>query len=218
MRIFNFLLEFIFPSRCFSCKKDAAFLCGSCLSLLPAGNGENIKGIEITARFQYRHPVVRRALWLLKYRGKKALADILSETLWEDVAEIMHEHFIFERKQKILVLPVPLSKRRQHKRGFNQSELLAKGLLSCADEKTIEVRSDILRRVRDTKSQMEIKNRAKRLDNVSGCFCVERPEYVRGKDIIIVDDIVTTGATMREAQKVLEQSGARSVYGVAVAH
>ena len=75
-----------------------------------------------------------------------------------------------------------------------------------------------LEKIRHTAPQSSIKNRALRLQNLSGCFSIPHPEKVRGKNIILIDDVTTTGSTLAEARSVLLSAGARSVHAIAIAH
>lgn len=112
------------------------------------------------------------------------------------------------------ILPVPLSKRRGRTRGYNQVyEILKAGTVHIP----AEIRTDILIRTIDTKPQTEL-SREKRLVNVRGAFGVRNSELLRGKHILIVDDVTTTGATLRTAKASLLPYFPASVTCVAIAH
>ena len=106
-----------------------------------------------------------------------------------------------------LVCPVPLHPRRQRERGFNQSELLARSL---AAHFGAELAPHLLARVRDTAPQIDLP-RAERQANVRGAFAVPKPEKAAGKSVLVVDDVFTTGATLRECARVLRRAGASRV-------
>jgi len=118
------------------------------------------------------------------------------------------------QKEETVMIPVPLHKRRYNWRGFNQSALLARGI---ADKFGVMVREDILVRVKNTKPQSKTVNGEERKKNIGDAFCCTRSEEVKNKNIIVVDDICTTSATLNECAKELKKAGARSVWGVVVA-
>ncbi len=167
------------------------------------------------ALFDYQKPLVRQAIWELKYRGNKKIAALLAQCLYEELAEELSERKTFGHFEKPLLVPVPLSKKRLRERGFNQCELLADVLKNLGGN-FFEVRFDLLVKTKDTESQTS-KNRARRLENLKGCFSVSRPEEVAGRNVIVLDDVVTTGATFEEARRTLQAAGAR-VMLAAVAH
>ncbi len=108
-----------------------------------------------------------------------------------------------------LLVPVPLHTRRLASRGFNQAHELARAFATAPA-------TNIVTRVRHTPSQVGL-GRTERLENVRDAFAVPRPERVRGRGIVVVDDVVTTGATLAEVARVLHAAGAREVRAVALA-
>jgi ComF family protein len=169
--------------------------------------------------------VVRSAVWLtagareavhaLKYRGLPRIAD--------DLALVMVQPAPAGEEPSVLV-PIPLAARRLRQRGYNQSEWLATAL---GRRWQLPVRSDLLSRVRETATQTALTPET-RLANVAGAFamrnakCGMRNERggvdsafpIPHSTLILVDDVFTTGATLAEAARALEQAGARRVYGV----
>lgn len=119
-------------------------------------------------------------------------------------------------KSEVWITSVPLHVLRERKRGYNQSELLAKELSGLLK---IEYMSSILDRRVNTKPQFELKKK-ERKQNILGAFNINSKfkSEIKGKRVILVDDITTTGATLRECGKVLKQSGAGKVLGVTLAH
>ena len=115
--------------------------------------------------------------------------------------------------QEILVLPVPLHPSREKERGYNQSYHIARGLFY--QQKPL-VDKDLFIRRRDTKSQTTL-DRQKRQENVQNAFEIRQPEKVKGKTVIIVDDVVTTGATINECARELKELGVKAVIGLALA-
>ncbi len=112
-----------------------------------------------------------------------------------------------------LCLPVPLYRSRRWNRGFNQSELLAAELCRTSG---IRLGKRVLARVRATESQAGLSNRA-RFANVAGAFAVGKPQVVKGRRVLIIDDVMTTGATLAACAKTLKKAGATSVVALTVA-
>lgn len=112
-----------------------------------------------------------------------------------------------------LILPIPLHVRRMRKRGYNQSWLLAQ---SAAGILRAPARHDVLMRVRNTPSQTQLDHDARKL-NVRGAFAIQKSEIVRDKQVLLIDDVRTTGATLKAASRVLMQHGAKSVRTLAFA-
>lgn len=108
-----------------------------------------------------------------------------------------------------VVIPVPLAWRRLFHRGYNQATLLARPI---ADAFGIPIDLDCIRRA--YRPDMGHKNPAQRAENIRGVFIVVHPDKIRGRKILLVDDVMTTGATFRELRRVLTNAGAAAVYGV----
>jgi len=153
----------------------------------------------------------------LKYRERTILAKVFSKFLYEHILDELNDIQIFGSTEKPLLIPIPLSKKGFHKRGYNQCLLIAKHL-SFIDDSYFELTKSVLYKTRNTKNQMEIKDKKKRLQNLHGCFEVKNSECVVGRNIILIDDVVTTGATLIEAKKVLKKAGAKKVIAFTIAH
>ena len=121
----------------------------------------------------------------------------------------------FDDQAAPLVVPVPLHKSRRRSRGFNQSELIARAAVRQLPRK-LETLTDALVRQRDTISQVGL-SREERIENVRDAFRVAQPSRVNGRDILLVDDVMTTGTTLSECARVLKQAGAERVWAATVA-
>ncbi len=126
----------------------------------------------------------------------------------------------------IILIPTPLSPARLRSRGYNQSEELAKQIARLNPEQFV-VRADIIKKIKNTPTQVSIKNRAQRLANLKNAFALsptarlnlaEKGSALRAKIFIIIDDVSTTGATINEIRRLFRLVGARHVYGLVVAH
>lgn len=107
-----------------------------------------------------------------------------------------------------IMIPVPISKKRKQKRGYNQSEMIAKYIAKNIENLTY--RNDILYKVKDTLPQSSL-NKEKRSQNISNAYCIKNIEQVNNKKILLFDDIFTTGNTVNECAKMLKQAGAKEI-------
>jgi len=233
MAIFKFLNSFfdtILPEYCLGCQLRGQLLCQECLqNITPARYQEND---NIFSAFDYRDPVIRKALWELKYKNKKKLAKIVGQALYGNLIEEISEIKAFSPGKPLILIPIPLSKKRQKERGYNQAQLMANALAQNAPPDLFEINNNLIKRIRETPPQAKINNRKKRLENIKGAFALNiwksdfqnsrsrKPtsQTIRGRTIIVVDDISTTGGTLLEVMKLLKKAGAKKVLGFAVAH
>jgi len=152
--------------------------------------------------------VAKNLVYKFKYSGQKYIADCISVFMLNKIksSDILN---------KIdLVLPVPLSEERFKSRGFNQAEILS---LKISRELNIEHNSSVLKRVKATPTQTNL-NKVERAENLLNAFEVADSSLIKGKTILVIDDIITTGATLDEISKVLKNKGAKSVYGLTFCH
>jgi ComF family protein len=112
-----------------------------------------------------------------------------------------------------IVIPIPLHFRKERERGFNQALFLAQII---SQKLNLPLEKNILVRKKNTKAQIELKKR-ERIKNLHLAFVCSLPKKVRGKTILLIDDVTTTGTTLNEAARVLRRSGARQVWGVTIA-
>ncbi len=223
MGLLNTILDIIFPVKCVSCLRVGTDLCAECLSDSPTAECENIKWIF--PLYNYRHPPIKKALWLLKYKGKKRLAGIFAEILYDKIMEELSDLSVMENFCEPILIPIPLSLKRHQERGYNQAELICQELITInnlrhsVDEKlNLSLKNNILIKLKETEHQAHIKNRRDRLKNIINSFTVKNAELIKNRNIILIDDIITTGATLNEARKTLKQVGARKVIAFTIAH
>ncbi len=217
------ILSIVFPIKCISCGDTGAYLCLKCLSNVPRAERESAEWIF--SLYDYRDPIMKKSLWFLKYKGKKMLANVFAEIIYEKILEELSELSVMENFNNAILIPIPLSQKRYRERGFNQAELICRELIkinSLRDNLNIKLEINILIKPRDTEHQARIKDRNTRLKNLSGSFAIKNSEQngslVKNRNIILIDDITTTGATLSEARKVLRRSGARKIIAFTVAH
>ena len=114
-----------------------------------------------------------------------------------------------------MVVPVPLHARKLRQRGFNQSELIARDAIKT-EAVGMVLHSRVLERRRETQSQIGL-TRHQRRENIRGAFAVTRPEEIAGREILLVDDVFTTGTTVSECARVLRRAGASKIFVATVA-
>jgi ComF family protein len=203
----------IFPPVCFGCERllrhdEPLALCTRCRPLqarLPESLAERA---GVRAAWSYDGPI-GRAVVALKFAGALALAGPLGRLLAED------PRLLTDRRGRAveLVIPVPLHWRRKLVRGFDQSHELARWALTHAARthgRAPPLGHRVLRRVKPTRPQTDLDAR-EREANVAAAFAVEKPERIRGRRIVMVDDVTTTGATAQACTKALLDAGAASV-------
>lgn len=174
---------------------EIATICGDCI--------QNEPPFVYSRSFGLYNGVLRKAINLLKYHNIKRLSRPLSDILLS-----------ISIPEADAVIPVPLHKNRLRQREFNQSALLAGHI----GEKTgISVILNCLVKVEDTMPQVGLSSHARR-KNIRRAFQVKNIKQIEGKNIVLMDDVVTTGATVRECSRVLKEAGAENIYVITLAH
>lgn len=164
--------------------------------------------------YNYENKEVRQLIKYLKNHKDEYLYKVLSQIMYEHIIEAFQKESAFHPKDTWVVLGVPMSSKRRSERGFNQTELLAKKLGKNLAIKMIHPNTVTKR---DTKKQALLE-RAQRTKNITNAFTVTKKALVKNKNIIIVDDLITTGATCRELSKTLIQAGVYKTIWVSIAH
>ncbi len=217
-------LDLLLPLKCLGCGREGDLICASCRQSLPivklplcqrcgaTSNEGNlchscvnypltIDGIR--SAFLFRS-TVRQAILQLKYRHLKAVAATLSQLL----AEYLGSHPL----KGEVIIPVPLHSKRLRERGYNQAYLLAKELSKLVSLPVVE---DTLVRVKDAAPQARTGSAIERRRNVQGAFICHRG--LEERQILLVDDVCTTGATLDACATALKAAGAASVWGLTIA-
>ena len=226
----NFLLEIFFPKFCFRCQREGNYLCQDCIATLDvlentfclcenpsrlplAGKCRNCAGNHLDGLYfaaSYKSNLIKTLIHQFKY--EPYIKDLSSS-----LALLIITHFNLIQKEfppeSYILIPVPLSRKKLKKRGYNQSEEIAKEL---SENLKIPLITDCLIKEKETPPQMELP-KEERLKNIKGAFSVLHQEKIKDKKILLVDDVYTTGATMEECAKILKKSGASEIWGVAVA-
>lgn len=207
LHIFLDIIQLIFPKTCFSCNEvissNERIFCLKCYIDLPKYIGKKNKhnfnlyvdgkNYKIYCRYKYqKKSAIQKMIYNLKYNNKPKLGYFLGAELYKTIAHLKDVNYI---------IPVPLHKKKEKIRGYNQSEIIAKGLIQNTQ---YEVLSEILLRKEDKASQTH-KSRYQRFENIEGVFFIPSVKMLEGKHIILLDDVYTTGATISECIKTLQE-------------
>lgn len=213
MKILMWLLDLLYPPKCAFCgtlvPKERHRCCTKCEEILPfTKNGGRLSGNFFTVCLSplYYEEEVRDALLRYKFQKKSAYCEPFGIFLAKCVDEFLEEDIDF-------VTWVPLSRKRLKKRGYDQAQLLAEQLAECLKLPCFPV----LKKVVHTYPQSKTGSIEKRRANISGAYQVQNRQAVSGKTILLVDDIVTTGATLSECARMLGMAGAERVCCAALA-
>ena len=197
-------LDLLFPPHCVHCERVGSFLCARCLAELTPASGREARGLDgARVRADFAGPV-RSAIHAFKYDRQLRLVGPLGDLLCQALSDT---DWAVD-----LVVPVPLHATRLRERGYNQAALLAR---QVAQTRGWAFAHDAVRRVRETASQVDL-NAQERRANVDGAFVADSSAVAR-RHVLVVDDVLTTGATMSACADALRAAGAACVYGAAVA-
>jgi competence protein ComFC len=172
---------------------------------------------KFKAFFQYKDKIVRQAIWEIKYRGNKKILEKFSRAFYDYILEEISDEILFNNFHSPILIPIPTSKKSLKKRGFNQCELIVKELIKIDGGRNLSADLKALRKIKETGHQSKTKNRTQRLKNLEGCFEADT-DKIKNKNIILIDDVITTGATMKEAMRALKKAGAKKVVGFTLGH
>lgn len=230
------VFDILFPKYCLVCKKEGSYCCEECqLQLKPiypttcfgchviTAFGELCKNCKPTYSFDgiiisadYEDEIINKLIKQCKYRFVKELGEIMGWLLAEKVAKLLQQSnnqsdFDKEFFQSV-VIPIPLSRRRLRQREFNQSEIIAQFFASYF---SLEYQPQLLgRNHRKPQASLSEELREK---NVKDSFFVKEMSHPVPKTVFVVDDVITTGATLEEAAQVLKEQGVENVWGMIVA-
>lgn len=228
----EFLLDLVYPKHCIGCKRFGEYLCPNCFanikfstrSICAKCQRPSIDGLThpkcqnpymidgIVAGVEYRG-IIKKLVYQMKYKPHiKDLARPASALLYE--ALIQNEPAMMFLTPKTVITSVPLSRERQTKRGYNQSEEIARALCTRLDLPY----KRLLKRTRNTRPQFDLK-KEERLKNIKDAFVLNNSATIPTIEpiVLIVDDVSTTGATLRECAKVLKRRGTKKVLGASFA-
>jgi len=232
MSVKDFLLDLIFPKECLSCKQSGTYLCQSCFKKIEFNIKKycplckkDLENINICKNCQektyldniwvsanYNNQILQDLIHCYKYQFIEELSSILSGIMIKYILD--NNIFINENitQENTIIIDIPLHKKRYLKRGFNQSDLLARDI---SNHFSID-KFNLLKRKKNTVSQINLK-RSERQENIKDAFVINSNNISSNKKIIIIDDVITTGSTLNECAKVLAGQGFAEIYGLVIA-
>lgn len=211
------ILDVIFPSPVNNARVSPTDdLLRGVTSPTPARYDSILTSLSAIALFAYNDPNIRSAIKSLKYDGRKDVVEWFVHRLAHRLEHDIHEHFLIEQNP-IVVIPLPLSRSRYIERGFNQSALIAYALCKRFPHE-LEYNDSCLVRSSFSQSQTKVRTRSERKKNIVGAFSLIKQEKLSGRSVLVVDDIITTGATMHEAVRILRTAHVARITTCALAH
>jgi len=239
----NWFLNILFPKTCLSCRREGFYVCPECFTKIPvqrsischicgkrspdgktcpqckANASSKLAGILVAS--DWNNLLVRQMIYECKYRFIYDLAIPMAGVI---VAFLETTKVINLQADKLILVPVPLHKRRLSWRGFNQAEAMA---IEVGQHLKIPVVTNLLVRSRHTSPQMDINDKNSRIKNVANAFLLnpdlpdnKKPliaEQMKGEMVILIDDVCTTGSTLNECAKAIKPLGPKAIWGLVVA-
>lgn len=214
MKILSAIADFIFPPRCAFCdrliKSSETEICEKCEKSLPYTKGSAVNQkktfIDSCVSPLYYEGAVKESLHRYKFSqcpgNYRAYAKLMSGCIGENLSG-----------QFDIITWVPLSRRRLRERGYDQARLLAEAIGKSFKVPVVPA----LVKAKHTAPQSKTGSAEKRRANISGAYILPKPETVLGKRILLIDDIVTTGATLSECARMLGMAGAEKIFAATVA-
>ena len=207
MNFINSALDYFFPPICGMCGEiNENYICNNCY--------ENIKKIKKCVINEYNNRNFSKHLYIFRYEG--IIRNKIIEYKFEDKGYLykMFAKIILSDKKTCnfikkydVIIPVPISKKRNKKRGYNQSELVANELAQKLNQ---DIWTDIIIKKKDNKPQSEL-NKLERIKNVEDIYEINKPIEVKNKKVLLLDDIYTTGSTVNEIARKLKQNQTQEI-------
>lgn len=214
--LFAFILDALFPKKERVLNLEKLSVSGLRSTLSPS-----TKTPEpwMHSLFAYKTPEVREYIWQIKYTDNKIITKSAGELLSEEILSFI-EDSPFSVGAQFLLVAIPASKNHLKEKGFNQTHELCKEITKMTGPHILTYIPGILTKVRETTPQASTPNKNMRMQNLIGAFGIH-PLYktrVADKNIIVIDDVLTTGSTLKEARRALLSAGAKSVHAFTLAH
>lgn len=240
-KILTAVLNIIFPPLCLSCRRhliaddpqplclqcfnsleiNNCFICPACARRLP----QPLVICHPQAKFvlaavgSYSNPALRETIHHFKYKGIRSALPLLKSWLTAYLKKI-HQPLL-ETIEDGVIIPIPLHPRKERQRGFNQTKELAvlieDFLKTAVNNHKFQTVDNVLIKTKNTAPQAKIEDFEQRKDNIKNSFEIRNQELIAGRNIILIDDVFTSGATIREAVGVLKKAGVRKIIALVLA-
>jgi len=231
-RIKNFILDLIFPKECFGCGYEGVYLCKNCQAKIEINSifkcalchqESNLGQVcnhcqkdtflkTIWVATDYNNKILQCLIHNLKFQYIEEISSILGNL----VIKYLNNFEIFKKfeitSENSIIVTVPLHKKKLLKRGFNQSDLLAQEISNYFKIPFV----NLISRQKNTQTQIGLDRQA-RQKNVQDAFILNNYNSYKNKKIILIDDVVTTGSTLKECAKILQKNGFEEIYGLVIA-
>lgn len=225
------IFDTLFPKFCENCGREGTYLCEDCFYLIDifetcycpycqipkaTKDGETCKSCKrkryldgLFSAASYQNPIIKKMIIDFKYGFVKDISQSLSFLI---IAHLIKLDRLLKFKNYIII-PVPLSNKKLRQRGFNQSEIIAEDLVSILKS---PINTKTLIKIKHTKNQADLE-KLERGTNLKSAFLVKNPETIANQNILLIDDVMTTGATLEECAKTLKLAGAKKVWAIVIA-
>ncbi len=213
--LYKSILDILFPPLCVSCSKylhsdhlgPICELCFEGITLKPY-----LSPAEVISIGSYEDETLRKLIHTFKYEKIRSIDKTIGALIKKYLKQ---EPFLLNAENSIIV-PIPLHPKKERKRGFNQAEVIAQIL---GKQLKIEVRTDIVKRIKNTDPQISLKNSKERAVNIKDAFKLLKnaETKIQNKNIIVVDDVYTSGATIKEASRILKKLNPKKITAFVIA-
>lgn len=203
---------------CFSAISiNLGFFCPICRRRLPDPKTVCHPGSKyiLAAAASYQPKPVSELIWALKYQNTKTAIEPLREIIKKYLQTVKFRERVLT--DDTVIIPVPLYKNKERKRGFNQAILIAELLAQLLDVRHPKIENDVLIRTKNTSSQTKLEDYNERVKNIADAFRIKNQDKIKDKNIILVDDVWTSGATINEAVRVLKEAGVKKIVAFVIA-
>ncbi len=226
------VLDAIFPvspaeKKLFSLSKEVAY---ATLPRAPKLNAYSTPTLipyfsDISCLFAYKDEVVTQLIWNIKYKKSSPAVSIAAYAIHRELQNKLMDK-TYSSQTKIILIPMPITDHRRRERGFNQCELIVDEISKIDTEKRLLVDKNLLIRTTHA-SRQTLKGRVDRLESAKGIFAVDKKVVeifmspkgdISDIQIILIDDVITTGSTIKEAIETLKRVGFKNIRGISVAH
>ena len=203
------IIEFLFPTECLACGMQGPDICTVCLETIHPPKEQNYDWI--TSYGNYHDKKLEKVMRHIKSQPNGRAVHLLAKSFGEMILNRP------QNPQEWILVPIPISKQRFRERGFNQCELLANYF---GEVFKLQVKADLLVKKRHTRKQGTSKSKSERATNIVGSFGIKKKhqKYLVNKNIILIDDITTTGSTLAEARTLLITAGTQKVLAWTIAN